>query len=92
MLVKSIVTQYYVYQQFNRSFFEYLKLFTGLITSTLIMVAVVLLAQNAVLNDMSVYVDFIVSVILGVLSYVASVYLFEKKTFHDLVGMVANRV
>ena len=56
------------------------------------MVAVVLLAQNAVLNDMSVYVDFIVSVILGVISYVASVYLFEKKTFHDLVGMVANRV
>ena len=92
MLVKSIVTQYYVYQQFNRSFLEYLKLFTGLIASTLIMVAVVLLAQNAVLNEMSVYVDFIVSVILGVISYVASVYLFEKKTFHDLVGMVANRV
>lgn len=92
MLVKSIVTQYYVYQQFNRPFLEYLKLFTGLIASTLIMVAVVLLAQNAVLNDMSVYVDFIVSVILGVISYVASVYLFEKKTFHDLVGMVANRV
>lgn len=91
LLVKSLIIQHFVYKEFGRSLWDYLKMFKGLAISTIIMITVVLGAQVLILNHLHVFIDLVISIVLGALSYIVSLYLIERQTFNDLLGMVMNR-
>lgn len=45
--------------------------------------------QNGLLQER--LIDLVISIVLGAMSYTATLYLIERQTFNDLLGMVMNR-
>jgi len=91
LLAKPVILQFVTNTHLNLTFKTYFLSFKTSILSSLVMIVAVLLIQNLLASTINELVIFLLSILVGVISYVGMILILDKTIIIELKNLVLNK-
>jgi len=88
LIGKTTVTQYFTQLHLHSTFKEYLSLFKYTLISTFGMVIILLPTKNIVITSNNLIFELIISIIVGIMSYLLIYILVDRKTLREMLDLI----
>lgn len=91
IISKTITLQYFANKSLSNTITNYIILFKNPTIISIIMIIMVFIGQVITKGSLMVIYQFIISCIIGIVTYIAGVYIFERETLNEIKQIVFKR-